>query len=295
MFPWQTNLHSAGLKRIVAPMSSPSQPVTLSVSEIEELARHFSAFRHDVNGCLALVVAATELIRYNPDVARRMTTTLVEQPPKIAGKLREFIHCCERALGLQPDPASSWTVALGRRAYSGPDSAAQPVTVEPKPAKSLHGETLQLNKELATLGFMISGARALSGVDAALGPEALAVVGAQFNKAALKFDQLASQLEQMLNIVAGPGRRLVGGTPSGPMVLTADEVALFQRRLLNLERDVREPVAVLIELGRLVRRDPSALQTRAAEFAQAPPAISAELQTFAEIFDRTFRMVRAAH
>ena len=69
----------------------------------------------------------------------------------------------------------------------------------------------------------------------------------------------------------------------------------FHRRLLNLNRDLREPVAALIELGRLVRRDPKALQTRAAEFAKPPPAISAELQAFGEIFDKTFKIVRAAN
>src|SRR5690349_179515 len=104
-------------------MSSSSQPVTLTVPEVEELARHFSSFRHDVNGCLALVVAATELIRYNPDVARRMATTLVEQPPKIAGKLREFVGYCERLLSLQPAVASSWTGALGKRIYTGPGAS----------------------------------------------------------------------------------------------------------------------------------------------------------------------------
>ena len=33
----------------------------------------------------------------------------------------------------------------------------------------------------------------------------------------------------------------------------------------------------------------------AAEFAKPPPAISAELQAFGEIFDQTFRIVRAAN
>ena len=73
-------------------MDSLAQPVTLDVPQGEELSRHFSSFRHDVNGCLALVVAATELIRYNPSVVKRMTATLAEQPPKIAGKVRELVE-----------------------------------------------------------------------------------------------------------------------------------------------------------------------------------------------------------
>jgi hypothetical protein len=287
-------LHSASLIRIVAPMSSPSQPITLAVPEIEELARNFSAFRHDVNGCLALVVAATELIRYNPDVAKRMATTLVEQPPKIAGKLREFIGHCEQVLGASPAAASAWTAALGKRAYSGPAASAQPVTIEPKSAKFLHGEMLQLNKELTALGFMVSGARALAEVDTANGPDVLGVVAEQFSKTALKLEQFASNLEKTLSIVDSPARRLTGGAPTGPVALSADEAALFHRRLLNLNRDLREPIAALIELGRLVRLDPKALQTRAAEFTKPPPAISAELQAFGEVFDKTFRIVRPA-
>src|SRR5436190_23907391 len=94
-------------------VSLPSQSVSLTVPQVEELSRHFSAFRHDVNGCLALVVAATELIRYNPDVAKRMTATLNEQPPKIAGKVQEFIDYCERTLGLQPNGTPAWSAALG--------------------------------------------------------------------------------------------------------------------------------------------------------------------------------------
>lgn len=275
-------------------MALPIQPVTLSVSEIEELSRHFSAFRHDVNGCLALVVAATELIRYNPDVAKRMTTTLVEQPPKIAGKLREFTEYCERGLGLRPAGETSWHAALCKRAYTGPGGPAEPVSVEPRQAKLLHGEMLQLNKELAALGFMVSGTRSLADVDPANAADALTAVADQFTKAALKFEQLAQGLEQSMKIVEGSIRRLAGGSPSGPVVLSPDQVALFQRRLLNLEQDLREPLAALIELGRVVRRDPRALQPRAVEFAKPPPTISAELQNFSDVFDKTFGIVRSA-
>ena len=73
-------------------MDLPTQPVTLEPPQIEDLARHFSSFRHDVNGCLALIVAATELIRYKPELVQRMGHTIIEQPPKIAGKVSEFIE-----------------------------------------------------------------------------------------------------------------------------------------------------------------------------------------------------------
>lgn len=275
-------------------MALPSQPVTFAVADIEELSRQFSAFRHDVNGCLALVVAATELIRYNPDVAKRMTATLVEQPPKIAGKLREFIEYCERALGLRAAAEDSWNAVLGRRAYTGPGMPAAAVSVDPKQAKLMHGELLQVNKELGALGFLIAGARSLTETDPANAPDALATVADQFNKVAFKFEQFVQGAERALGIVEAAGRRQVGGKPSGPVTLAPDQLALFQRRLHNLQHDLQEPLALLIELGRLVRRDPRALQERAVEFSKPPPAISAELQTFGEVFDKTFGIVRAA-
>src|SRR5436190_22915028 len=89
-------------------VSLPSQSVSLTVPQVEELSRHFSAFRHDVNGCLALVVAATELIRYNPEVVKRMSGTLLEQPPKIAGKVNEFVSECERVLTIRDTKEATW-------------------------------------------------------------------------------------------------------------------------------------------------------------------------------------------
>ena len=105
-------------------MDLPTQSVMLEVPQVEDLTRHFSSFRHDVNGCLALVVAATELIRYNPDVVKRMAQTLVEQPPKIAGKVREFVEQCERALGLRAATEAAWYPALWKRANlaAGPET-----------------------------------------------------------------------------------------------------------------------------------------------------------------------------
>jgi len=44
----------------------PSQPVTLSVEQIEELNQKLSNMRHDINNNLSLILAATELIRHKP-------------------------------------------------------------------------------------------------------------------------------------------------------------------------------------------------------------------------------------
>jgi len=82
-------------------MTLPTQPVTLTVEQIIELNRRLSNMRHDINNHLALVLAASELIRAKPHMAERMTATLVEQPPKIAAALQGFSTEFEQSLGIQ--------------------------------------------------------------------------------------------------------------------------------------------------------------------------------------------------
>ena len=272
-------------------MALPTEPITLSVAQTEELSRHFSSFRHDVNGCLSLVVAATELIRYNPDVVKRMAGTLVEQPPKIAGKVSEFVEECERELTIRP-AVPSWHAALWKRANIGPGAPAQSVTVAPADAKSLHGELVQLGKELTQLGFMVSGTRALGVLDAANGADALPCVADQFAKAVAKYEQTATKFEATLQIEESGMRRLPTGAPSGPITLTPDRVALFHRRLLNLQADIHGHLGPLLELSRMARNTPQQLQSRSGEFAQQPSKISAEITAFGNEFDKTFGIVR---
>jgi hypothetical protein len=81
-------------------MALPSQPVTLSVQQIEELNKSLATLRHDVNGDLALVVASAELIKLNPALIPRMLTTLMEQAPKIREKMDKFSAQFEKALGI---------------------------------------------------------------------------------------------------------------------------------------------------------------------------------------------------
>ena len=81
-------------------MALPTEPVTLSVEQIEELNRKLSNLRHDINGDLALVVAAAELIKLNPDILQRMLSTLLEQPPKIRDKLDRFSTDLEKTVGV---------------------------------------------------------------------------------------------------------------------------------------------------------------------------------------------------
>jgi hypothetical protein len=81
-------------------MGLPAKPVTLTVEQIEELNRKLSTLRHDINGDLALIVAAAELIKLNPDLKEKMLTTLLEQPPKIRERTDKFSTEFEQFLGI---------------------------------------------------------------------------------------------------------------------------------------------------------------------------------------------------
>ena len=74
--------------------------MTISVAQIEHLNRKFASLRHDVNNHLSLIVAASELIRYNPDMLKRMSATLTEQPPKISDDIAKFAAELDKTLGI---------------------------------------------------------------------------------------------------------------------------------------------------------------------------------------------------
>ena len=81
-------------------MTLPSQPVTLTVEQIEELNRKLSHMRHDINNNLSLILAATELIRHKPQTLERMIGTLMEQPPKVTETIARFSSEFEKTLGI---------------------------------------------------------------------------------------------------------------------------------------------------------------------------------------------------
>lgn len=82
-------------------MALPTQPVTLSVEQLQELNRKLSDMRHDINNNLSLIMAALELIRYKPQMADKMMVTLGEQPPKITESVNKFSAEFERTLGIK--------------------------------------------------------------------------------------------------------------------------------------------------------------------------------------------------
>ncbi len=78
-----------------------SGTVTLTEEQILALHQKLREMRHDVNGRLANIVAAAELMRLRPDqsVAERLRL-LLEQPHKAAESVAEFSKAFEGTLGL---------------------------------------------------------------------------------------------------------------------------------------------------------------------------------------------------
>ena len=74
-------------------------PVTVTAQQFEELKKKLATMRHDVNNHLSLIVAAAELIKFNPESATRMCATLSEQPSKIADLINKFSAEFEKTLG----------------------------------------------------------------------------------------------------------------------------------------------------------------------------------------------------
>ena len=81
-------------------MTLPSQPVTLTVDQINELNQKLSNMRHDINNNLSLILAATELIRHKPHTLERMIGTLAEQPPKVTAAIAKFSAEFEKSFGI---------------------------------------------------------------------------------------------------------------------------------------------------------------------------------------------------
>ena len=84
-------------------MGLPEQPVTLTSEQVIELNKRLSDARHNINNFLALIVAATELIKRKPETTARMVDTMGEQPQKIMEELQRFSRDFENALRIRRD------------------------------------------------------------------------------------------------------------------------------------------------------------------------------------------------
>lgn len=272
-------------------MSLPTQPVTLDVAQIDELSQHFSFFRHDVNNSVGMIGAAAELVRYSPQAAQRWAATVVEQPPRISGKTREFIFEVRRIIGLRKADEPSWYRDLWPRSNAAPTEAAANVTCNADAVKALYLELIQLHKEISLLAFAVSGVESMADRDASWIPDMAAGATEQSGKVARKFNQFAELFEKRFGITSMP-HRLLTGVPGKVITLVPDQIALLDRRLASLENDIQGHLTPLLELSRLARTTPAQLSTRSAELAPHAPKISAVIQKFGADFDDTFGIQR---
>jgi hypothetical protein len=79
----------------------PSGPVSLSPEQIVDLHEKLRTMRHDVNGRLANIVAAAELMRMRPESAAERLQLLLDQPHKAADSISEFSKAFEQLFGLK--------------------------------------------------------------------------------------------------------------------------------------------------------------------------------------------------
>lgn len=79
----------------------PSGPVTLSGEQILALHQKLREMRHDVNGKLANMVAAAELIRLRPESVEDRLKILLDQPHQAAEAIAQFSREFEDLLGLK--------------------------------------------------------------------------------------------------------------------------------------------------------------------------------------------------
>ncbi len=56
--------------------------------------------RHNVNNHLALIVAASELIRRKPEMSQRLVDNIMQQPERIMAEIRSFSGDLEALMGI---------------------------------------------------------------------------------------------------------------------------------------------------------------------------------------------------
>jgi hypothetical protein len=81
-------------------MTLPTEPVTLTVAQIEDLNRQLSEMRHDIKNNLTLIQAAVELIRTDPQSPERKIVAMLNQPKKISDAIQKFSLSFEATFGI---------------------------------------------------------------------------------------------------------------------------------------------------------------------------------------------------
>jgi hypothetical protein len=75
--------------------------MSLTEEQIMDLHEKLRTMRHDVNGRLANIVAAAELMRLRPESAAERMQILLEQPHKAAESIAAFSREFEALFGLK--------------------------------------------------------------------------------------------------------------------------------------------------------------------------------------------------
>jgi hypothetical protein len=82
-------------------MVLPDKPIELSPEQVSDLNKRLSVMRHNINNYLALIVAASELIRRKPEMAPRLIENIAQQPDRIIAEMRGFSDELETAFGIK--------------------------------------------------------------------------------------------------------------------------------------------------------------------------------------------------
>jgi len=81
-------------------MGLPQHPVTLTPEQIGSLNGLLADMRHNVNNCLQLVMAATEIVARKPELAERYMGNLINQSRRITAEMMAFSDHFEAKLGI---------------------------------------------------------------------------------------------------------------------------------------------------------------------------------------------------
>ncbi len=70
----------------------------LAVGEFGQLSERLSRLRHDINGCLSVIIGATEIMQMKPDAetAAKWLPRIAQQPERITQMMKEFSTHFER-------------------------------------------------------------------------------------------------------------------------------------------------------------------------------------------------------
>ena len=94
-------------------MGLPEKSVALAPEQIAELNKKLSTMRHNVNNYLAMIVAASELLKRKPELAERMIDNIMAQPEKIISEVRTFSDEFESQMGISRDSGFAFPSAVG--------------------------------------------------------------------------------------------------------------------------------------------------------------------------------------